>query len=262
MPSLYFPFGSVASAGSCQCVAAPAPAQRGRPEERWASARFKASSAEPLSLPTTPKSPAHTAPLRPHSRLGLGTGKAGGSCLLRLQKPGFPASGSTLAFCSVQCASTYLFQCMHGRRGLYLIYSGKSQAFPRTCNAWKCRWLRCREESVQTGLARDALTCSLCPLGPTCASFLEDCSLHGRDGGQGPGRQLHGMARWLREGGGNGAGRGQAALQQMGGRLKHPRSFGCLLSAHSVAEAKNLHPPMRGDSHYSASLPNFSLGFS
>lgn len=134
-------------------------------------------------------------------------------------------------------------------------------SFPRNYNAWKYCWLRCRKENVQTGLACDAWTCSLCPLGSTCASFLEDCSLYGRDDGQGPSGQMHRMACWLREGDGNGAGQGQAALRQMGGRLKHPGSFSCLPSACSMAEAKNLHPAQKG-LPLSARLPNYSLGFS
>lgn len=81
--------------------------------------------------------------------------------------------------------STNLFQCVHGRRGVYLVYSGKSRTFPRNYNAWKYCWLRHREENVQTWLAYDALTCSFC-LGPTSASFLEDCSLMGEMMAKGP----------------------------------------------------------------------------
>lgn len=53
---------------------------------------------------------------------------------------------------------------------------------------------------------------------------------------------MHRMARCLRERDGNRTGRRRAALQQMGGSLKHPMSLGCLPSACSVAEANNLNP--------------------
>lgn len=163
--------------------------------------------------------------------------------------------------------STYVFQYMCGRHAVYLVYSGKLQDFPRNYNSWKQCRLRCREENVQTRLAH-AFTCSLCPLGPTCAFFLEDWSFYRRDDGQVPSRQMNQVVHWLREGNGNGSGQGQAAWQQEGGwgesgrgKLKHYRSFGCLPSACFIAEAKNLHHPQRGLS-LSASLPDFSLGFS
>lgn len=66
------------------------------------------------------------------------------------------------------------------------LFSGKSQSFPRNCNTWKYCWLRCSEGNVQTGLASDALTCSLCPLGRMCASFLEDCFSTGEMMAKGP----------------------------------------------------------------------------
>lgn len=54
--------------------------------------------------------------------------------------------------CLLPCTehSTDLFQCMHGRRGIYLVYLEESQTFPRNYNAWKYCWLRHREEYVQT----------------------------------------------------------------------------------------------------------------
>lgn len=90
--------------------------------------------------------------------------------------------------CLLLCTepSTNLFQWMHGRRGIYLVYLGKSQTFPRNYNAWKYCWLRYREEYVQTWLAYDALACSFCLLGPMCASLLKDCSLTGEMMAKGP----------------------------------------------------------------------------
>lgn len=82
------------------------------------------------------------------------------------------AQSTALAFSSV-CMADVAF-----------IYLGQSQTFPR--NAWKYCWLKHREEYVQTWLACDALTCSFFLLGPTCASFLEDCSLMGEMMAKGP----------------------------------------------------------------------------
>lgn len=78
---------------------------------------------------------------------------------------------------------------------------------------------------------------------------------YGRDDGQRPSSQKHGMARWLREGGGNDANWEQAAPQQ----TKHPRSFGQLPSACSMAEAEFIPPQRRLP--LSVRLSNFVLGF-
>lgn len=134
---------------------------------------FKAGSSQPLSLRTVPKPP-HVRSLCPRVRLGLGIGKAGGSTYRSpLQKPSFPASGSMPVFCSAQhIAPTFSSMCTAAAAFIWFIL-GSHKLFPRTYNARKDCWLRCREENVQSGLARDALTWSLCSLGP----FLADCFL-------------------------------------------------------------------------------------
>lgn len=99
------------------------------------STPFKAGSAQPLSLRTTPKPPAHPEPV-PACPFGTWYRRSWRLCLS--QPPGKTRDPSLRQYACVLLRAVYspcLVWCMHGRRGVYLIYSGKSQAFPRNFNA-------------------------------------------------------------------------------------------------------------------------------